>query len=212
MPRPRWSRQPTRSASTPPPSQGSARSRASPPRRPSPPRTPACSRRARSRRRSRSRPPRERASASRRIAARPCCSSSSPPGARTATRRRPICARSRRRFRRELRLPGGQRRRRDRSERVCLPPLLRAPLPGAARPELAAGELQRSGRPGKGHTAYRVASYPTFYVLDALGRVYWSSDGEQPDALLLGGAASGRAPWHLARPRRSGSRSASAPR
>jgi len=32
--------------------------------------------------------------------------------------------------------------------------------------------------------AYKVAYYPTFYILDPKGRVSWSGDGEQPDALL----------------------------
>jgi hypothetical protein len=31
---------------------------------------------------------------------------------------------------------------------------------------------------------YRVASYPTFYVIDASGRIRWRADREQPDVLI----------------------------
>jgi len=43
---------------------------------------------------------------------------------------------------------------------------------------------------------YGVSEYPTFYVLDARGRIAWRSSGEQPDALLrrqLQAAATGTA-------------------
>ncbi len=57
--------------------------------------------------------------------------------------------------------------------------------PALLDPSSQPGSFSAPGAPGKVSTAYRVASYPTFYVLDARGRVSWSGDGEQPDALLL---------------------------
>ena len=33
-------------------------------------------------------------------------------------------------------------------------------------------------------TSYGLQAYPTFYVIDPRGRVFWATDGEQPDALL----------------------------
>ena len=51
------------------------------------------------------------------------------------------------------------------------------------------GGLQRgSGReegPGRVSRQYKVVIYPTFYVIDATGRITWRSDREQPDALLM---------------------------
>jgi peroxiredoxin len=40
------------------------------------------------------------------------------------------------------------------------------------------------GRVGPVSSRYRVGSFPTFYVLDARGRIVWRSAGEQPDAKL----------------------------
>ncbi len=40
------------------------------------------------------------------------------------------------------------------------------------------------GPAGPVTTRYRVAAFPTFYVIDRHGRIAWRSDGEQPDALL----------------------------
>jgi len=53
------------------------------------------------------------------------------------------------------------------------------PTPGAA-----AVEFPTHGPLGPTAQAYKVAYYPTFYILDTKGRVSWSGDGEQPDALL----------------------------
>ena len=54
--------------------------------------------------------------------------------------------------------------------------------------------VDRSGSPlgsfsspgGLGNVAaeYGLQAYPTFYVIDPTGRVYWAGDGEQPDAFL----------------------------
>jgi len=41
-----------------------------------------------------------------------------------------------------------------------------------------------SGPAGPVSSAYRVSSFPTFYVLDRRGRIVWRSAGEQPDAKL----------------------------
>ena len=50
----------------------------------------------------------------------------------------------------DLRLRVGERGRRDRPERVRVPPLLRAPVPGPGRLELAARKLQRArAQPGR---------------------------------------------------------------
>jgi cytochrome c biogenesis protein CcmG/thiol:disulfide interchange protein DsbE len=40
------------------------------------------------------------------------------------------------------------------------------------------------GPVGPVSSSYRVASFPTVYVLDSRGRIAWRSAGEQPDALL----------------------------
>lgn len=40
------------------------------------------------------------------------------------------------------------------------------------------------GKAGPVSKAYRLAYFPTFYVIDPKGRITWRSDGEQPDALL----------------------------
>jgi peroxiredoxin len=52
------------------------------------------------------------------------------------------------------------------------------------------------GSPGPVSKLYRIKAYPTFYVLDPLGRISWRGTGEQPDALLrqeLQAAATGTA-------------------
>jgi peroxiredoxin len=58
------------------------------------------------------------------------------------------------------------------------------PFPALVDPSSDPGSFHRPGSPGRVSTAYRVGSYPTFYVIDPKGRITWRSDGEQPDALL----------------------------
>ena len=36
----------------------------------------------------------------------------------------------------------------------------------------------------KTRRAYGIGLYPTFYIIDAKGRVVWRNDREQPDMLL----------------------------
>jgi peroxiredoxin len=57
-------------------------------------------------------------------------------------------------------------------------------FPSLVDPSSSPGSFHRQGAAGPVTTAYRVQSYPTFYVLDPKGRIAWRSDGEQPDALL----------------------------
>jgi thiol-disulfide isomerase/thioredoxin len=58
-------------------------------------------------------------------------------------------------------------------------------FPALLDPSDRPGSFTEPGAPGPVTRAYRVQSFPTFYVLDREGRVTWRSDGEQPDALLL---------------------------
>jgi peroxiredoxin len=46
------------------------------------------------------------------------------------------------------------------------------------------GSFHQPGSAGPVSTKYRLAYFPTFYVIDPHGRITWRSDGEQPDALL----------------------------
>jgi peroxiredoxin len=46
------------------------------------------------------------------------------------------------------------------------------------------GSFHQPGSAGLVSTKYRLAYFPTFYVIDPHGRITWRSDGEQPDALL----------------------------
>jgi thiol-disulfide isomerase/thioredoxin len=57
-------------------------------------------------------------------------------------------------------------------------------FPALLDPSDRPGSFTQPGAPGRVTRAYRVQSFPTFYVLDRQGRVTWRSDGEQPDALL----------------------------
>jgi len=59
------------------------------------------------------------------------------------------------------------------------------PWPTLLDPGSPAGTFNRSGGAGPVTQAFGVALYPTFYIIDALGRVAWRGDREQPDALLL---------------------------
>jgi thiol-disulfide isomerase/thioredoxin len=58
-------------------------------------------------------------------------------------------------------------------------------FPALLDPSSRPGDFSHPGAPGPVTQAYRVASFPTFYVLDRSGRIAWRSDGEQPDALLV---------------------------
>ncbi len=51
-------------------------------------------------------------------------------------------------------------------------------------PSSQPGTFSSQGAPGNVTLAYKVADYPTFYLLDRNGVVIWRSDGEQPDALV----------------------------
>jgi hypothetical protein len=52
-------------------------------------------------------------------------------------------------------------------------------------PGSPAGSFNKAGGAGPVTQAYGVALYPTFYIIDPVGRVKWRGDREQPDALLL---------------------------
>jgi peroxiredoxin len=47
-----------------------------------------------------------------------------------------------------------------------------------------AGSFSSPGSAGPVTKAYAIRTYPTFYIIDRNGFVAWSSEGEQPDALL----------------------------
>jgi peroxiredoxin len=57
-------------------------------------------------------------------------------------------------------------------------------FPALLDPGTPAGNFHQQGGLGPVTQAYRVQSYPTFYIVDGTGRIAWASDGEQPDALL----------------------------
>ena len=57
-------------------------------------------------------------------------------------------------------------------------------FPALLDPSSNAGSFNSPGGAGTVTAAYKVHSFPTFYVLDRQGVVIWRSDGEQPDALL----------------------------
>ena len=59
------------------------------------------------------------------------------------------------------------------------------PYPTALDPGGLQGDPKHPSGPGRVSRQYKVASYPTFYIIDAGGRVAWRADREQPDALLL---------------------------
>jgi peroxiredoxin len=58
------------------------------------------------------------------------------------------------------------------------------PYPALVDPSEHAGSFNSPGAAGKISNAYRVQSFPTFYVINPGGRIIWRGDGEQPDALL----------------------------
>jgi thiol-disulfide isomerase/thioredoxin len=51
-------------------------------------------------------------------------------------------------------------------------------------PVVPAATYPDHGTSGPVSKAYKLAYFPTFYVIDPAGRITWRSDGEQPDALL----------------------------
>lgn len=57
-------------------------------------------------------------------------------------------------------------------------------FPALLDPSSRPGSFSSPGDAGPVSVAYRVQSFPTFYVVDTNGRVAWASDGEQPNALL----------------------------
>jgi len=56
--------------------------------------------------------------------------------------------------------------------------------PALLDPSSQPGTFRSPGAAGPVTTRYRVQAFPTFYVVDARGRIAWRSDGEQPNALL----------------------------
>jgi thiol-disulfide isomerase/thioredoxin len=47
------------------------------------------------------------------------------------------------------------------------------------------GSFNRQGGVGPVSSTYGLALFPTFYIIDAAGRIAWRADREQPDALIL---------------------------
>jgi peroxiredoxin len=58
------------------------------------------------------------------------------------------------------------------------------PYPALLDPGHPPGSFTSQGGSGPVTSAYHLRAYPTFYVITPSGKVYWASDGEQPDALL----------------------------
>ena len=56
--------------------------------------------------------------------------------------------------------------------------------PALLDPSSKAGSFTSPGAAGPVTTAYRVQYFPTFYIVDAAGKIAWRGDGEQPTALL----------------------------
>jgi len=52
-------------------------------------------------------------------------------------------------------------------------------------PGLPPGSFSRQGGIGPVSRAYGLSLFPTFYIIDANGRIAWRADREQPDALLV---------------------------
>jgi peroxiredoxin len=59
------------------------------------------------------------------------------------------------------------------------------PWPALLDPGTRAGSFSRAGSAGPVTQAFGVALYPTFYIIDAKGRIAWRGDREKPDALML---------------------------
>jgi peroxiredoxin len=58
------------------------------------------------------------------------------------------------------------------------------PFPSLLDPGSPAGSFHQQGAAGPVTESYGLQAYPTFYVIDARGKVFWATDGEQPDALI----------------------------
>jgi peroxiredoxin len=58
------------------------------------------------------------------------------------------------------------------------------PYPALLDPGQPPGSFTEQGGSGPVTSAYHLHAYPTFYVITPSGRVYWASDGEQPDELI----------------------------
>jgi peroxiredoxin len=56
--------------------------------------------------------------------------------------------------------------------------------PSLLDPGNVPGSFYHQGSSGPVTSQYRVAVYPTFYVIDPKGRIAWRADHEQPDALI----------------------------
>jgi peroxiredoxin/energy-converting hydrogenase Eha subunit A len=58
------------------------------------------------------------------------------------------------------------------------------PWPTLLDPGSPAGSYKQAGGAGQVTRAYGVALYPTFYIIDARGKIAWRADREQPDLLV----------------------------
>jgi len=58
------------------------------------------------------------------------------------------------------------------------------PFPSLLDPGSPAGSFHQQGASGPVTESYGLQAYPTFYVIDPQGKVFWATDGEQPDALI----------------------------
>ena len=56
--------------------------------------------------------------------------------------------------------------------------------PAVLDPSAKPGDFNNPGAAGPVTTAYGIEYFPTFYIVDAKGKIAWRGDGEQPDALL----------------------------
>lgn len=59
------------------------------------------------------------------------------------------------------------------------------PFPTLLDPGGTPGSYYQAGGAGVVSRAYRIAEFPTFYVIDPDGRITWSGDSEQPNAKLI---------------------------
>jgi peroxiredoxin len=58
------------------------------------------------------------------------------------------------------------------------------PFPSLLDPGSPPGSFHQQGGAGPVTVSYGLQAYPTLYVIDPQGRVFFATDGEQPDALL----------------------------
>lgn len=57
--------------------------------------------------------------------------------------------------------------------------------PALLDPGTTPGSFYHQGSTGPVTLRYKIALYPTFYIIDPKGRIAWRADHEQPDALVL---------------------------